>query len=152
MREGRTYGIVARWRLAEYLKGRETVLAGTLAMEDLLHERDKAYEAKYKLDEELQFKAKSRRNKLLGQWAAESMGMSQGESEAYAREVVVSDFAARGDGGVIAKVMADLRKRGVAATEEEIAARLGEFGRDALEQLRDQYPEALGPDHERVGG
>ena len=60
-------------------------------------DREKAFESKFKLDEELKFKATARRNKLLGMWAADLMGMSAAEAADYAKEVVKSDFERPGD-------------------------------------------------------
>ncbi len=56
------------------------------------NEREKAFEAKFKLDEELKFKATARRNRLLGHWAGEKMGLSEAECDAYSKEVIKSDF------------------------------------------------------------
>ena len=60
-------------------------------------EREKGYEAKFKRDQEFQFKATARRNKLLGLWAAEKLGLSGGDADAYAKEVVIADFEVAGD-------------------------------------------------------
>src|SRR3546814_750421 len=81
-------------------------------------ERKKGFEAKFKRDEELRFKATARRNKLLGLWAAEKMGLE--DAEAYAREVVKSDFERPGDDDVLEKVLADLQAKGVDASEESV--------------------------------
>ena len=86
------------------------------------NEREKAFEAKFKLDEELRFKATARRNKLLGLWAAEQMGLNEGEAEAYAKEVVKADFEAPGDDDVLQKVLADLQGKGV-ETSDRLEAR-----------------------------
>ena len=61
------------------------------------NEREKAFEAKFKLDEELRFKANARRNRLLGVWAAEQMGLGESDADAYAKEVVKADFEKPGD-------------------------------------------------------
>ena len=78
-------------------------------------EREKGYEAKFKQDQEFQFKATARRNKLLGLWAAEKLGLSGGDADAYAKEVVVADFEEPGDEDVVRKVAGDLEGRGVGA-------------------------------------
>ena len=80
-------------------------------------EREKGYEAKFKQDQEFQFKATARRNKLLGLWAAGKLGLSGGDAEAYAKEVVVADFEEPGDDDVLRKVAGDLDGRGVGADE-----------------------------------
>ena len=85
-------------------------------MEDSIEKRKNSEEAKYKLDAEMLFKAKARRNKLLGLWAAERMGMSQSEAEAYAGEVVRADLAEPGIEDVVRKVQHDLsyiRNKGI---------------------------------------
>ena len=80
-------------------------------------EREKGYEAKFKRDQEFQFKATARRNKLLGLWAAERLGLSGGDADAYAKEVVVADFEEPGDDDVLRKVAEDLDGKGVTAAE-----------------------------------
>ena len=80
-------------------------------------EREKGYEAKFKRDQEFQFKATARRNKLLGLWAADKLGLSGGDAEAYAKEVVVADFEEPGDEDVVRKVAGDLDGKGVGADQ-----------------------------------
>ena len=80
-------------------------------------EREKGYEAKFKRDQEFQFKATARRNKLLGLWAAERLGLSGGDADAYAKEVVVADFEEPGDEDVLRKVAEDLEGKGATAAE-----------------------------------
>ncbi len=75
--------------------------------------REKGFEAKYKHDQETQFKVNARRNKLLGLWAAEKLGLDGAAAEAYAKEVVVADFDEPGDEDVFRKVWGDLGDRGV---------------------------------------
>ncbi|MFZ4126078.1 MAG: DUF1476 domain-containing protein, partial [Rickettsiales bacterium] len=69
--------------------------------------REKNFENKYALDEELKFKITNRRNKLLGLWAAETLGKAGEAAEAYAKEVVMSDFELPGDADVINKLLKD---------------------------------------------
>ena len=80
-------------------------------------EREKGYEAKFRRDQEFEFKATARRNKLLGLWAAERLGLSGGDAEAYAKEVVVADFEEPGDEDVLRKVAEDLDGKGVTAAD-----------------------------------
>lgn len=75
-------------------------------------ERERAFEKKYEHDQELQFKAVARRNKLLGLWAAGLMGKSGADAEAYAKEVVMADFDRAGDGDLIEKLVKDLAAAG----------------------------------------
>src|SRR3954464_5897936 len=77
--------------------------------------REEGFEKKFALDEEQKFKAAVRRNKLLGLWVAEKLGMSGEAANAYAKEVVAADFLEAGDGDdVVHKVIADLGAKGIA--------------------------------------
>ena len=120
-------------------------------MEDSFEERKTSAEAKFKLDAEKQFKAEARRNKLLGLWAAERMGMSQSEAEAYAGDVVRVDLTEPGIEDVVAKVSADAESRNVNIGKDEIREQLESLYIVALEQIDGGYPDPLGPDHVKVG-
>lgn len=87
-------------------------------------DREHAFENKFAHDAEMQFKAEARRNKLLGLWAAEKLGKSGDDAEAYAKEVVRADFEEAGDEDVFRKVSGDL---GSSATEQEIRAKMSEL-------------------------
>ena len=76
-------------------------------------DREKGFEAKYKRDQDLQFKVQARRNKLLGLWAAEQLGKGAAAADAYAKEVVSADFEKAGDTDVLDKVTNDLMAAGV---------------------------------------
>ena len=76
-------------------------------------EREKGFETKFKRDQELDFTVMARRNKLLGLWAAEKMGIDGADAETYAKEVVVSDFDRPGDDDVLEKVHGDLAAKGL---------------------------------------
>jgi hypothetical protein len=99
-------------------------------------DRENAFESKFAHDAEMQFKAEARRNKLLGQWAAELLGKTGDEAADYAREVVMSDFEEAGDEDVLRKVAADL---GSLATEAEIRAKMVEMMGRAKDQLRAEF-------------
>ena len=88
------------------------------------NDRERAEEAKFALDEDTQFRVTARRNRLLGQWAAEQMGLSAVEAEAYAKAVVQADFEEAGDEDVIRKLLGDLTSAGVDVTEGDIRAAL----------------------------
>ena len=75
-------------------------------------DREKAFEAKYEHDQELQFKVNARRNKLLGLWAAGLMGKTGADAEAYAKEIVMADFEKPGDSDVMHKLTKDLAAAG----------------------------------------
>ncbi|MBB3764191.1 DUF1476 domain-containing protein [Sphingomicrobium lutaoense] len=83
-------------------------------------ERERAFETKFARDEEMQFKITARRNRLLGMWAAEKMGLSDVEAEAYAKDVVRADFEEAGDEDVIRKVLGDLTSAGVEIEDADI--------------------------------
>lgn len=87
-------------------------------------DRERAEEAKFAMDEDTQFRVTARRNRLLGQWAAEQMGLSAVEAEAYAKAVVQADFEEAGDGDVIRKLLGDLTSAGVEVSEGDIRAAL----------------------------
>ena len=97
--------------------------------------REEAFEKKYAVDEEQRFKAVARRNRLFGQWVAEKLGMSGGERDAYAKEVVAAEIDG-GDAAVIRKIAADLAAKGGAINEAEIQAKLDEFLAVAVAQVK----------------
>ncbi|ATG35408.1 MULTISPECIES: DUF1476 domain-containing protein [Phaeobacter] len=87
-------------------------------------DREQAFEAKYAHDEEMQFKAQARCNKLLGLWAAGLMGKTGADAEAYALEVIKSDFEEAGFEDVLRKVSSDLQGRASAEDVREQRAAL----------------------------
>lgn len=95
-------------------------------------DRETAFEAKFAHDEEMQFKAEARANKLLGLWAAGLLGKSGDEAEAYAKTVVVADFEEAGNEDVIRKVAGDL---GDKSSADEVRAKLAETLKVAKDQL-----------------
>jgi hypothetical protein len=99
------------------------------------NEREKAFENKFKHDEELRFKANARRNKLLGLWAAGKMGLAAAEANAYAVEVVKSDFEEAGDDDVLRKVLGDLRAKGVETSEHVVRKHMDELLETAKQQV-----------------
>jgi hypothetical protein len=96
--------------------------------------REEGFEKKFALDEELKFKADARRNKLLGLWAAERLGLSGDAAVAYAKEVVAADFD--GAGGAASKVAADLAAKDIAMPEAELRARMTELMAEAIAQVK----------------
>lgn len=98
-------------------------------------ERESAFENKFVHDEEMQFKANARRNKLVGLWAAELLGKSGDDAEAYAKEVVLSDFEEAGHEDVVRKVAGDL---GDLADEDAIRAKMAELLSVAQQQVMDE--------------
>jgi hypothetical protein len=96
--------------------------------------REEAFEKKFALDEELKFKAEARRNRLLGLWAAEKLGIGGDAAIAYAKETVAGTFAEGGDKAVIARVARDLSTMGT--TEDEVRARMTELMAQAIAQVK----------------
>jgi hypothetical protein len=97
-------------------------------------EREKSFEKQFAHDEELKFKAVARRNKLLGLWAAELLGKSGAEAEAYAKEVVLADFEEAGDDDVVRKLVGDLSIKGI--TEQQVRAQMSTLLAQAVEQVK----------------
>ena len=98
-------------------------------------DREKAFETKYAHDQEMQFRAEARRNKLLGLWAAEKLGKTGDDADAYAKEVVKADFEEAGDEDVYRKLAGDL---GDKATEAEIRAEMSAKMAEAKAMLVDE--------------
>jgi hypothetical protein len=98
-------------------------------------DREKGFEAKYKLDQDTRFKITARRNKLLGLWAAERMKLAGPAAEAYARDVVTADFSKPGDDDVIDKVVKDLTDKGVAADAAAIQREIERLTATARDQV-----------------
>ncbi len=97
--------------------------------------RQEGFEKKFAHDEELRFKATARRNKLLGLWAAEKMGLTGAEADAYAKEVVAADFEEAGDEDVFRKIRADFDARKVAQSDHQIRRTMEELLLTAMEQV-----------------
>lgn len=98
-------------------------------------DRENAFESKFAHDADMQFKAEARRNKLLGLWAAGLLGKSGDDANAYAVEVVKSDFEEAGDEDVFRKVSGDL---GDKASEDDIRAKMTELLAEAKAQLMNE--------------
>jgi hypothetical protein len=90
-------------------------------------DRKRAQEEKFGRDQELLFKAKSRRNRMLGVWAAEKLGLSGDAAESYAKEVVAADFEKPGDDDIVGKVVRDFAAKSVPVGEAQV--------RDELQRL-----------------
>ncbi|MER2604639.1 MAG: DUF1476 domain-containing protein [Siculibacillus sp.] len=100
--------------------------------------REDAFEKKFAHDEALQFKAAARRNKLLGLWAAEKLGLAGEAAETYAKTVVMADLEEVGDDDVVRKVLADLTKGGVEQSEHQIRRTMDELMATAIQQIKAQ--------------
>ena len=98
--------------------------------------REEGFEKKFAHDEELQFKAGARRNKLLGMWAAEKLGLSGPAADAYAKEVVMADFEEAGDDDVFRKVRKDFDAKGVEQSDHQIRRTMEELMEQAIAQIK----------------
>jgi len=98
-------------------------------------DRERAFESKFAHDEEMKFRITARRNRLLGEWAARKMGLSEVESESYAKDVVRSDFEEAGEHDVIRKVLGDLTAAGVDIDEDKVVEALRNKEIDARRQI-----------------
>jgi hypothetical protein len=99
--------------------------------------REDAFETKFAHDEELRFKAAARRNRLLGLWAAEKLGKSGEDAEAYAREVVISDLEEPGEEDVFRKIRGDFDAAGVQQSDHQIRRTMDELMGRAMQEIRD---------------
>ncbi|MGI9515032.1 MAG: DUF1476 domain-containing protein [Anderseniella sp.] len=100
--------------------------------------RQKGFEGKFAHDQELQFKASARRNKLLGLWAAGLMGKTGDDAEAYAKEVVKADFEEAGDDDVFRKVRADFDAAGVEQSDHQLRRQMDELMAEAVTQIENE--------------
>src|SRR5262249_35318028 len=98
--------------------------------------REEGFEKKFAHDEELKFKANARRNKMLGLWAAEKLGLTGAEAEAYAKEVVMADFEEPGDHDVFKKLRKDFDAKNVAQSDHQIRRTMDEMMEQAVAQIR----------------
>ena len=99
-------------------------------------DREKGFEGKFALDQAQEFKAVARRNKLLGLWAAEKMGLSPESAEDYAKAVVRADFEQPGEEDVFRKVAGDFKGSGLTVSEGEIRSKMDELAATARDQVR----------------
>ena len=98
--------------------------------------REEGFEKQFAHDEELKFKATSRRNKLLGLWAAEKLGRKGPDADAYAKDVVMADFEEPGDDDVFRKVRRDFDAKGVAVPDQEIRRMMVDLMGTAIAQIK----------------
>jgi hypothetical protein len=100
------------------------------------NDRERGFEGKFALDQEQEFKASARRNRMLAEWAAGLMGLSGDSIPEYAKAVVRSDLQEAGDEDVLRKVFEDLKGAGVSVTEPDVRRRMDELMAQAREQMR----------------
>ena len=99
------------------------------------NDRERGEEAKFAHDENMAFRIAARRNRLLGQWAAQQMGLTPEETDAYAKEVVQAEFEEAGDEDVIRKLLGDLIAAGVEIDDNAVRKALDEQSVEARRQL-----------------
>jgi hypothetical protein len=100
------------------------------------NDREKSFEKKFVMDEELKFKAESRRNRLLGQWAAAKLGLSGAAVDDYVKAVRKADLAQKGDEDVFQKIKKDLADKGLSVPDGEVRKAMDEFLADAARQIQ----------------
>ena len=98
--------------------------------------REEGFEKKFAHDEELRFKANARRNKLLGLWAAEKLGITGDAANVYAKEVVMSDFEESGDNDVFKKVRNDLDAKGVVLSDQDLRRAMIDMMEKAIAEIK----------------
>lgn len=101
-------------------------------------DREKGYERKFAHDEELKFKATARRNKLLGLWAAEQLGITGDQAQAYAREVIKADLEIPGDDDVFRKIRRDFNAKGVQKSDHQIRSKMVDLMGVAVGQIESE--------------
>ena len=99
-------------------------------------DREKSFEKKFVMDEELKFKAESRRNRLLGHWAAAKLGLSGAEVDDYVKAVRKADLAQKGDEDVFQKIKKDLADKGLNVPDGEVRKAMDDFLADAAQQIQ----------------
>ena len=98
--------------------------------------REEGFEKKFAHDEELRFKANARRNRLLGAWAAQQLGLTGPDADAYAKEVVMADFEEAGDDDVFRKVRKDFDAKGVKQSDQDIRSTMTALMEQAVAQIK----------------
>jgi hypothetical protein len=98
--------------------------------------REEGFEKKFAHDEELRFKANARRNKMLGLWAAEKMGVTGDAANAYAKDVIMADFEEAGDADVLKKVLKDLAAKGDKSTEADVRRVMNDLMEKAIAEIK----------------
>ena len=98
--------------------------------------REEGFERKFALDEEQKFKAEARRNRLLGLWVAEKLGLSGDAASAYAKEVIAAEFEEAGDAEVVRKMSRDLAGKDAAITEAQVRVKMDELMAQAAAQVK----------------
>jgi hypothetical protein len=115
------WGFIGEWRMTTF------------------DERERAFEKRFSMDQDFKFKAASRRNKLVGEWAAARLGISGPAIGDYVKAVIKADLAETGD-GAFHKIRKDFADRGVVISDGELRTAMAEFLRAAVRQIEDAAP------------
>ena len=99
------------------------------------HDREKGFEAKFKLDQEAEFRITARRNKLLGTWLAEKLGLNGSEIDGFVASVIASDLEEPGDEDVIRMCMTSIQEREASITDDDIRSKIIKFNEEAHRQI-----------------
>src|SRR5262244_14633 len=119
--------------LASYVVSEPTIREVTMTTFD---KREEGFEKQFAHDEELKFKANARRNKLLGLWAAEKLGLSGTAADAYSKEVIAADFEEAGEEDVFRKLRKDFDAKGVSESDHQIRRTMQELMEKAVAQIK----------------
>jgi hypothetical protein len=98
--------------------------------------REEGFERKFAHEEEVRFKARARRNKLLGLWAAQKLGLDGDAAEAYAKEIVITDFEGPGDDDMFVRIRRDFDAKGVAQSDHQIRRTMDELMAKTVEDVK----------------
>ncbi|WP_237153568.1 DUF1476 domain-containing protein [Oryzibacter oryziterrae] len=101
----------------------------------VFEQREQAFESRFFHEEEIRFRATARRNKLLGLWAAERMGLAGDDASEYARSVVQADLIKMGEDDVLLKLVGDMSAKGLPVSPDEVRKSMGEFMGVAIAQV-----------------
>ena len=99
-------------------------------------ERERSFEKKFAMDQELRFRARARRDKLIGEWAAAKLGISGAAVEDYIKAVHKTELTAKGDNEVLEKVLKDFSDKGLTITAAEVRKTMNDFMAQVLAQLQ----------------
>ena len=126
-------GLIPSYKCQEIITTR---LASTnrKIMSTIFNDREKGFETKFKMDQETEFKVEARRNKLLGLWLAEKLGLPNSEYDAYSKAVVLADLAEPGVEDIMRKVMKDIEEKGVDVTDSDVRQKLEELYSTAYQE------------------
>jgi len=122
---------------ARYSRERDDPSIAGAAMTSF-EEREKGFEKEFARDQELRFKATARRNRMLGLWAADKLGLSGQAAADYAKEMVSAEFEGSGEDGVFSKLRTDFQVKGVTQSDHQIRRTMDELMERAVAEIKAQ--------------